>query len=276
MPEGPEIKIITEWLAKNFTGTKIINNSKYPQVNGATIQEVTCKGKQIFFCLTSGTTTTPAKAYLNSRLALEGKWTLTEAKHTRFWMYLTRYSAVYDTSTQSIKILETPLVLYNDDTRNFGAVDLLDENGFRNKINQIGPDLLSESIDYALWVQKIKNRRIPTKQICDYLLEQKYFSGIGNYLKAEILYRCRIRPDRQLNQLTDDEIKSLFEVSIATIKEAYSYHGLTIRTYWSPEGHRGVFPLKVYNRDIDDNGYKVIKGTFDDDRTTHWVPEVQK
>jgi len=73
MPEGPEIKIITDWLSKNFSGTKIINNSKYPQINGFFIQTVKCKGKQIFFHLVNG----DHKYYLNSRLALEGKWTLT-------------------------------------------------------------------------------------------------------------------------------------------------------------------------------------------------------
>lgn len=28
------------------------------------------------------------------------------------------------------------------------------------------------------------------KPICEALLNQKYFNGIGNYLRAEILYRC--------------------------------------------------------------------------------------
>lgn len=272
MPEGPEVKIITEWLARNFTGTKIIQNERYPQVNSYLIQTVMCKGKQIFFHLINGN----QKMYLNSRLAMEGKWSLTEAKHTRFWLQLVKYDIAYDMETKNIKIIENMLTLYNDDTRNFGDVELLDENAYQAKLKQIGPDLLSTEIDFGVWTQKIKNKRIQGKQICDYLLEQKWFSGIGNYLKSEILYRCRIRPDRPLNQLTDDEIKELYQVSISTIKEAYSYHGLTIKTYWSPEGHRGTFPLKVYNRETDDHGHKVIKETFKDGRTTHWVLEIQK
>ncbi|KAK2154008.1 hypothetical protein LSH36_279g02070 [Paralvinella palmiformis] len=32
------------------------------------------------------------------------------------------------------------------------------------------------------------------KPICEVLLNQKYFNGVGNYLRAEILYRCGIRP----------------------------------------------------------------------------------
>ena len=32
------------------------------------------------------------------------------------------------------------------------------------------------------------------KAICETLLNQKYFNGIGNYLRAEILYRLKIPP----------------------------------------------------------------------------------
>ncbi|EOA92697.1 Endonuclease VIII-like 1, partial [Anas platyrhynchos] len=32
------------------------------------------------------------------------------------------------------------------------------------------------------------------KPICEALLNQKYFNGIGNYLRAEILYRLKIPP----------------------------------------------------------------------------------
>lgn len=272
MPEGPEVRIITEWLSKNFSGTKIVKNSKFSQINGYFINNITCKGKQIFFHLNNHLN----KLYINSRLAMEGKWSITAANHTRFWIQVIKYNPIYDIINNTFDIKENIITLYNDDTRNFGAIELLDEKQYQSKLNQIGPDLLSDTIDNTLWTQKIKNKRIKNKQICDYLLEQKWFSGIGNYLKSEILYRCKIRPDRVLDQLSDDDIDNLYTISITTIKEAYIYNGLTIKTYWSPEGHRGKFPLKVYNRDIDDNGYKVIKNTFKDGRTTHWVSEIQK
>lgn len=31
-------------------------------------------------------------------------------------------------------------------------------------------------------------------EICEVLLEQKYFNGIGNYLRAEVMYRAGISP----------------------------------------------------------------------------------
>lgn len=263
MPEGPEVKTITDWLCKNFTLCKIVNNSKFIDINAGTINKIHCKGKQIFFCITNAT---GEKVYLNSRLALMGKWSLTEGNHTRFWMKLQK-------STCSEE-----LMLYNDDTMNFGDIELHSEEKYQDKLTKIGPDLLSDDIDISLWIKKIKNGRIKNKMIYDYLTEQKYFSGIGNYLKSEILYRSKILPTRTLCSLSDVEISELYKVSIATIKESYSYGGLTIKTYWSPEGTRGTFPIKVYQKDKDENGFKVISSKIGGpkDQTTFWVPEIQK
>lgn len=281
MPEGPEVKIITNWLSKKFEGCTIVKNSKFPQVDGYTISKITCKGKQIFFHLLGTSTGTVnsvqtrsasaaagTKMYFNSRLALFGKWSLTEEKHTRFWMELIPKEITGDKTKT--------MMLYNHDRNNFGALELLDEAGFISKLDDIGPDLLSEEIDYNLWVKKITNGRIKNKQLCDYLLEQGYFSGIGNYLKCEIMYLCGIKPDRCLKDLTTDEIKRLYDTALKTIKEAYSYGGLTIDTFWSPEGEKGVYPTRVYNREKDDLGNAIIQGKFKDKRGTYWVPEIQK
>jgi len=172
--------------------------------------------------------------------------------------------------------------LYYDDVRSFGKLNLLTPEEYTTKINKIGPDLLSDVIDPKEWRNKLKNGRIKNKMICDYLMEQSYFSGIGNYLKSDILYICKIKPDRPVSGLSDVEIDLLLKVSLETIRESYSHGGLTIENFWSPDGTRGTYPTKVYNRATDDNGLTVHKikcikasGT-EDTRTTHWVPEVQK
>ena len=259
MPEGPEVKIVTNWLQKVCTKAIIVNNSKFPQLNGFTITHVHCKGKQIFFHLSKD----PEVVYLNSRLGMTGRWTSTEAKHTRFWMMIQTLGCAN-------------MVIYYDDVRNFGDIEIQDQNKYDLKLKSIGPDLLSDKIDPIEWTQKLRNKRIKTKQICDFLLEQKYFSGIGNYLKSEILYICKIKPDRQVQSLTDNEIKLLLEVSLQVIQESYQSGGLTIKDFWSPEGYQGKYCCKVYNKSQDSNGFTVIKDTFKDGRTTHWVTEIQK
>ena len=264
MPEGPEVKIVTEWLIKYCSGCTIKNNDKFPEINSYVIQRIECKGKHIFFHLFN--TADQTRKVLESHLAMTGRWSHIQGNHTRFWMVLSNPIVLQD------------WILYFDDVRKWGRISLLSTDEFVNKIDQIGPDLLSDVINPGEWHRKIKNGRIKNKMICDYLLEQKHFSGIGNYLKSDILYLCKIKPDRPLCSLSDEEINCLLQVSVSTIKESYSYGGLTIKNFWDPEGKRGLYPTKVYNKVCDCNGYKIVKIKFkgNNDRTTHWVPEVQK
>lgn len=275
MPEGPEVKIITNWLSAYATGWKILDcadvykkKTGYASLKGCIIDKVTCKGKQIFFHLKSPT---GVMTYINNRLAMEGKWTSTEEAHMRFWFKLKMNTE----GTGGTEGAEDSKMLYFCDTRNFGGLDLLSQNGYLDKLSKIGPDLLSGDVTLDEYKSKITYSRIKGKQVCDFLMEQKYFSGIGNYLKAEILYICKIRPDRVLSSLHPVDILNLYNISLYIIKESYSHGGLTIKSFWSPEGKKGMYPCRVYNLSTDQYGNPVVKETYDDDRNTHWVPAIQ-
>ena len=283
MPEGPEIKIITNWLDGYTKGTTILDcpdeyplnsKSEYKKVTGfrnligKVLSNVTCKGKQIFFhlCPNPSEPSSPSGSldfYLNSRLALEGKWSPNEGNNTRFWIKLNGLNSEHK-------------MLYFDDSMNYGGLDLLNVTEYNSKLDSIGPDLLSDNIPFDFYKFKIKGNRIRNKQICDFLMEQSYFSGIGNYLKCEILYECKIRPDKKLCDLPDQDVYNLWNNSIRIIKLSYQHGGLTIKTFWSPEGNKGIFPKKIYGNQVDSLGNPIIKETFKDKRVTHWVPNIQK
>ncbi|XP_036245888.1 LOW QUALITY PROTEIN: endonuclease 8-like 1 [Molothrus ater] len=57
-----------------------------------------------------------------------------------------------------------------------------------------GPCVVSEYQAFRENVLKNLEDRAFDKPICEVLLNQKYFNGIGNYLRAEILYRSKIPP----------------------------------------------------------------------------------
>ena len=101
------------------------------------------------------------------------------------------------------------------------------------------------------------------------------FSGVGNWIRAEILYECKIAPNRKLKDLSESDIKHLYHWSIKILKDAYNVKGLTISNYIDPEGNYGTYKVKVYMQKKDPYGHKVITSVFSDKRTIHWVPEVQ-
>jgi endonuclease VIII-like 1 len=83
-----------------------------------------------------------------------------------------------------------PMVLSFVDARRFGSWHVTDEWG-----GERGPDPM---LEYSTFRRNILTNLKDTafsKPICEAMLNQRYFNGIGNYLRAEILHRAgRIPP----------------------------------------------------------------------------------
>jgi formamidopyrimidine-DNA glycosylase len=200
---------------------------------------------------------------------MEGRLTWEQTKHTL--MRIEYVVPSLDTTEEGVKYT----LCYNNH-RPIGSVDIFtSEEEFSHFMSKIGPDMLTDDITPAQWMEAIRSPKIRRRCIAWFLTEQKYFSGIGNYLKSEILYQARVYPGKKLWELSEDEAARLFTVAREVIKLAYSYGGLTIKSYWSPSGRKGMFPTAVYFQDYDYFGNPVVRERFPDGRTTHWVPNVQ-
>ena len=108
------------------------------------------------------------------------------------------------------------------------------------------------------------------------LMDQSLMSGIGNYLKSEILFASRISPHRNIEDITDKELKILYTQARKIIKESYVLGGLSVKDFLNIEGKEGESYklIKVYCKTKID-GKKIKKEKTKDGRTTHWVPELQ-
>jgi endonuclease-8 len=56
---------------------------------------------------------------------------------------------------------------------------------------------------------RAKLKSIPDKMICDTLLEQDIFSGVGNIIKNEVLYRVRIHPESLTGKIPSKKITEI-------------------------------------------------------------------
>lgn len=226
---------------------------------------VRSRGKKIIFELEGDN-------YLVSSLGMEGRWIpspqVAKGEHSNLWMS-------FGSMNGRLMVIEE--TAYYDDSRHFGALEFcFSRVELDNRLSDLGPDMLQDNVTTEMWMSLLRNPRLKNKQICDFLLEQNRVAGIGNYLRAEILYRARIRPNRTLGELSDDEIESLRVHTIATMKESYALGGCTLKSYWDPLGRKGSFKCAVYSQKTDPSGNPVRTDTFKDQRTTHWVPAVQK
>lgn len=264
MPEGPECHVLTDSLRELIDGKKLVDfnvlRGRYNEtgitnsanLKGHHVKKVECKGKLI--CIYIG------HYCLFITLGMTGTFTTIQDNHCQV-------SMDFDEIT-----------IYYRDPRHMGTLRVarnMDE--INNILHSRGPDLLTQDIGIKEFANIL--RRVNNKNICIVLMDQKYVSGIGNYLKAEILYRCKISPWKNVKELTDDQLENIYTISRVLLKKSYKKGGASIYTFEnSLINVKGRFTqnFRVYNKDKDSHGYVVIRDETPDKRVTHWVPEVQK
>lgn len=125
--------------------------------------------------------------------------------------------------------------------------------------------------------------RTKTLNIADFLLKQNYFSGVGNYLKSEILYHSRLNPFRNISSLSDNDIYVLYIKSIEIIKQEYDMGGMTIKSFINPFGvdgsngpSNGGFIPMIYGKTTDPYMNEVKSSNNDGkSRRTYLVSSIQ-
>jgi formamidopyrimidine-DNA glycosylase len=124
----------------------------------------------------------------------------------------------------------------------------------------------------------MKNTKNGKRKIAVVLMDQSVFSGVGNYLKSEILYQARVSPHATINNIPDEKILEIFEITLKKINESYKSGGASVRDYSDIKGKEGTFSFTfaVYKKKKDPFGNKIVMEKTKDGRTTHWVPELQE
>ena len=268
MPEGAEVKLFGESLARTIAGKNLspinVLSGRYlkKDLEGIDLMRarlptrvvgVGVHGKFLYWVVEND-------VFLYSTLGMTGHWSNVPTKHARVEFLFSDGTKVY----------------FNDQ-RNFGTLKLVPgRNGLINKLKTLGPDMLSMDVDVDLFRASVsrKNKWTISKAIMD----QSVIAGVGNYVKAESLYLAQISPNRKVSELTDTDYANLNNAIKAVLSEAYKRNGASFDTYKDFKGEEGQYTQRfaVYNQKQDPYGNEVIKEKTDDGRTTHWVPALQK
>ena len=89
------------------------------------------------------------------------------------------------------------------------------------------------------------------KNIKNFLLDQKFVSGIGNIYASEILFLSKIHPLKSAKDLTKSECKKIIKNCKKVLNNAIQKGGSSIRDFKNTIGGIGQFQkeFKVYGRD---------------------------
>ena len=169
--------------------------------------------------------------------------------------------------------------IYND-PRRFGYFSIFnDEIDLERKFNHFGPEPFSKSFNLKYVVNYFKKKE---KNIKNFLLDQKFVSGIGNIYASEILFISKINPFKKAKNLTKDECKKIILYSKVVLKKAIKKGGSSIRDFQNIDGEMGNFQKNfyVYQREnlkcVKDKCKGVIKKKVISNRSSFFCNYCQK
>jgi formamidopyrimidine-DNA glycosylase len=271
MPEGPEASFITKYIKDRFerktlTNIKIIKGryvNHGPPKNfdiflkqlPLRCQRVEKKGKVIFMYFDKGWC-------LISKLGMSG------------WWYCPGNEPDWKPVSANIVLQFQGKELIFSDFRNYGTLTVTqDPQYIQGELERLAPDILHPSTTLKVFQYQLASLSpsTKTKLIEDVIIDQKILlSGIGNYLKAEILYSAQVSPLRKVEDITKNEWITIFKYAKQISKKMLNIL-LSVNS-----GNKYMGAMKVYNNKFDQYGNHVATHTTKGGRTTWWVPAIQK
>lgn len=191
MPEGPSIFILKELITPLFKGKKITNafgNAKVDMtyLTGKKVTDIRCWGKQLLIYIN--------QEVIRVHLLMFGSYSIDEnnkpARSLRLALEFSKHTIYFYTC--SIRLLPADMVQLYD-----WQADVMNK-------------------DWNPLKARKKLKATPNAIVCDALLDQQVFSGVGNIIKNEVLYRIKLHPENLIRQIPPLKISAL-------IKEARNY-----------------------------------------------------
>jgi endonuclease-8 len=193
MPEGPILVMLKEEL-KPFIHKKVIAAKGYttkmdPEILvGKTLTDIKTWGKHLLLCF--------PKFTVRVHLMLFGSYKINEHGKRNATLHLQFTSGEVNFYISAVILIEKPL----DEVYDWSADVMSDE----------------WSTDKAIAKMKAK----PKSFIGDLLLDQKIFSGVGNIIRNEVLFRTRVHPESTIADIPDKKLKELAD---ETVRYSYDF-----------------------------------------------------
>lgn len=206
MPEGPSILIASEDMSAAIGKQvkKVDGNSREPiqSLQGQTLNEIGTWGKHLLLFFEHAT--------LKIHFLMWGSYSVNAEKENRLPRLALDFGSVqiYFYAC-SIKFLQEDI----------------------DRIYDWDADVLSPSWDAAAAFKKVTAK--PNEMICDVLMNQQIFSGVGNIIKNEIQFILRVRPQRKIKDLSVAKQKKLvYEAQDYSWKFYYWKKNYELKKHW--------------------------------------------
>lgn len=271
MPEGPEIwqtaDLLNETL-KNKTITDLFfafdelkhNETK---LKGKKVTNVEARGKAIL-------TFFEGNQVMYSHNQLYGKWLLSDngqkpATNRKLRVMIrNKEGAAFLYSASQIEMLRRAEV---------------PEHSY---IKKLGPDVLHPDTTYEDIMGQYESDLFQNRKLTTLLLDQGFVSGIGNYLRSEIMFYAGVNPQLKLREYSDEQKEQLARATVKLSERSYETGGITndssiVEALRREGASRSDYRHFVYNR-TDDRCHKcgrVIEEEKTGGRKIYFCPNCQ-
>jgi endonuclease VIII len=221
MSEGPEVHRIARLQQEQLGGAAILDvqtnlrkarawMEQHPgALEGRRIGQVTACGKHLLWYLDDG-------LWFHFHLLMFGKWEYHPADAV----------VPYDPKTRAqIRTSQGLLTLCNGQVFDIGYGDPYAQ---LPTLAALGPDMCAVPFDQDGFLRRLLRPDNLPLEIGVVLLDQTVASGVGNYLKAEILFECRLDPWKAVGALTPADLACLAEAIPTIGQRALANRGWTV------------------------------------------------
>lgn len=216
MPEGPEIWSTADNLRDALQGKTVIDLhfafdelKKYePELKGKTVKNVEARGKAIL-------TFFDDDFVMYSHNQLYGKWMVSDNGQQPDTNRSLRV-AIHNESSSAY--------LYSASEIEMLSRDQIPKHSY---IKKLGPDVLHPDTSYEDIIGQYQSDEFQNRKLTTLLLDQGFISGIGNYLRSEIMFYAKVKPQQKLKKYSEEEKEALAKATVKLSKRSYETGGIT-------------------------------------------------
>jgi len=216
VPEGPEIRRAADRIQDAIGGQRIESlyfafQSLDPwsgRLQGETVAAVDTIGKHMLIRFENG-----MRIYSHNQLY--GRWYVRDRD---------RYPETNRSLRLALHTARRSALLYSA-----SAVDVISEAQLETdrRLAGLGPDPLHPDVGLTQVQERIQDPRFRGRALAGLLLDQRFFAGLGNYLRSEILFDAGVHPERRPADCDDRQLGRLARAILYLTRRSYRTGGIT-------------------------------------------------
>jgi endonuclease VIII len=216
MPEGPEIKLAADKIAKDVVGKPLIEvffafeqlKSFESTLTEAQVVSVKPQGKALL-------------TRFNNQLSIY-------SHNQLYGVWYSRKAYDYPATNRQLRLAihteKRSALLYSA-----SDIAVLDDDQIAAHpfLRKLGPDVLEETTTVEMVLERLQSKTFKNKGFPNLLLNQHFLGGLGNYLRSEILFVAEIHPALRPVDCSIEQLQKLATVLLEIPRQSYATKGIT-------------------------------------------------